>query len=136
MPDCLFCKIVDKKIPAKVIYENDSVVAFLDIMPRAVGHALVIPKMHAPTLLDLPEEKVSELFAAVKRVDAMLVKALALEGVTIGINQGEASGQEVKHLHVHLLPRWQNDGGGAIQSVVNRPGAESVDAILAKVLEK
>ena len=136
MPDCLFCKIVEKKIPAKIIYENDSVVAFLDIMPRAAGHTLVIPKMHAPTLLDLSEEKVSELFAAVKQVDAMLVKVLAPEGVTIGINQGEASGQEVKHLHVHLLPRWQHDGGGAIQSVVNHPGTESVDAVLAKILGK
>jgi histidine triad (HIT) family protein len=134
MQDCLFCKIAEKKIPAKVIYEDDHTLAFLDIMPRTTGHTLVIPKMHAPNLLELPDAEVAPLFAAVKHVAAMLAKALKPDGITMGANQGRASGQEVDHLHVHLMPRWHGDGGSSIQSVVNAKPKESVDAIAEKIL--
>jgi histidine triad (HIT) family protein len=117
--DCLFCKIVDKTIPAKIVYEDDSAIAFLDIHPRSPGHTVVIPKFHAPTLIELPDELVAKLFSAVKKVDEKIVKTIHPDGVTIGINQGAASGQEVDHLHIHLMPRAHNDGGGSIQSVVN-----------------
>jgi histidine triad (HIT) family protein len=132
--DCLFCRIVNKEIAAKIIFEDDHVVAFLDIMPRTTGHTLVIPKVHAPNILELPDGEVGPLFAAVKRAAGMLSKALAPDGITIGMNQGRASGQEVDHLHVHLMPRWHNDGGSSIQSVVHSAPKESVDAVLAKIL--
>ena len=132
--DCLFCKIVAKQIPARVIYEDDHVLAFLDIMPSAAGHTLVIPKEHAPGILDLADAEVAPLFAAVKRVDSMLAKNLMPDGITIGINQGRASGQEVDHLHVHLVPRWKNDNGRSVQSVVSQKPEESLDAIAAKIL--
>jgi histidine triad (HIT) family protein len=80
---------------------------------------MVIPKFHASTLLDLPDPDAVKLFAAVKKIDALLVQKIVPDGMTIGINQGKASGQEVDHLHVHLMPRWHGDGGGAIQSAVN-----------------
>lgn len=138
MKDCLFCKIAAKEIPAKVIYEDDHTLAFLDIMPRTTGHTMVIPKVHAANLLELSDAAaggggVAALFATVKRVDEMLVKALAPDGVTIGINQGRASGQEVDHLHVHLMPRWHGDGGGAVQSLVNAKPKDSLDAIAEKI---
>ncbi len=117
--DCLFCKIASGVIPAKIVYEDDRVMAFLDILPRAPGHTMVIPKQHAPTLLALPDDEVAPLFAAVKKVAALLAAALGPDGITIGINQGRASGQEVDHLHVHLMPRWHGDGGSSIQSVVH-----------------
>ena len=137
MTDCLFCKIVSGKIPAQVVYENDHVVAFLDIMPRTPGHTMVIPKFHAPNILELPGDgsgdEVGPLFHAVQHVAEMLSKSLQPDGITIGINQGRASGQEVDHLHVHLMPRWHGDGGGAVQSVVNNKPQESLEVIAKKI---
>jgi histidine triad (HIT) family protein len=131
--DCLFCKIAAKEISAEIIYEDDHVVAFLDVMPRTTGHTLVIPKIHAANVIELSDGEVAALFGAVKHVDEMLVAALKPDGVTLGINQGRASGQEVDHLHVHLMPRWQGDGGGAIQSVVNAKSKGSIAEIAAKI---
>lgn len=131
--DCLFCKIAAKQISAKIIYEDEHVVAFLDVMPRTTGHTMVIPKVHAPNILELPDAEVGPLFAAVKHVAEMLSRSLKPDGITIGINQGRASGQEVDHLHVHLLPRWHGDGGSSIQSVINAKPKESLDEIAAKI---
>jgi histidine triad (HIT) family protein len=121
--DCLFCKIASKAISAKIIYEDDAALAFLDVNPRSPGHTMVIPKKHAATLLELPDADGAKLFAGVKRVDALLVEKISPDGITIGINQGKASGQAIDHLHVHLIPRWQGDGGGSIHSVVNNQDA-------------
>lgn len=133
-PDCLFCNIVSKKIPAQVIYEDDHTLAFLDIMPRTIGHTLVIPKDHAPTIIELSEAEVAPLFLTVKKMSTLLKQKLGLDGMTIGINQGRVSGQEVDHLHVHLMPRSHGDGGGSLQSVVNNKPKESVEAIRAKLI--
>jgi histidine triad (HIT) family protein len=132
--DCLFCKIIAKQIPAQVVYEDGHAFAFLDIHPSAPGHTMVIPKMHVPNLLELPEDEVGPLFRAVQHVAGMLSKALAPDGITMGANQGRASGQEVDHLHVHLMPRWHGDGGHAVQSVVHNPPKETLDEILRKIL--
>lgn len=133
-PDCLFCKIVAKQVPANVVYEDESSIAFLDITPRTTGHTVVIPKEHAPSVIELSEDKMGELFLAVKRVDELLLRTLTPDGVTIGINQGSASGQEIKHLHVHLMPRWHGDEGGAIQSVVRNTPRESVEEVRKKIV--
>ena len=132
--DCLFCKIAAKEIPAQVIYEDDRTIAFLDIMPRSPGHTMVIPKFHAPNSLELPDSEVAPLFAAVKKVADMLSQKLRSDGMTVGINQGRASGQEVDHLHVHLMPRWQGDGGSAVQSVVNNKPKESLEEMRKKII--
>jgi histidine triad (HIT) family protein len=131
--DCLFCKIIAKQIPAAVIYEDDRAMAFLDIKPRSPGHTMVIPKHHAPNFLELPEAEVGPLFVAVKRVADILSLKLKCDGITVGINQGRASGQEVDHLHVHLMPRWQGDGGSPIQAVINNPSKESVEEMKKKL---
>ena len=133
-PDCLFCKIAAKTIPAKIVYEDDRVIAFLDILPRTTGHTMVIPKYHAPTLIALPDEEVAPLFHDVKKIAALLVAALGPDGITIGINQGRASGQEVDHLHVHLMPRWHGDGGGSVQSIIHAPQQGSLDEIQQKII--
>jgi histidine triad (HIT) family protein len=135
-PDCLFCKIAAKMIPAKIVYEDDRAVAFLDIMPRAPGHVMVIPKYHAASLAMLPDEEVEPLFKAVKETAKLLMEALRPDGLTFGINQGKASGQDVDHLHVHIMPRWHDDGGGSVQSVVHVTSQESLDAIQKKILSK
>jgi histidine triad (HIT) family protein len=132
--DCLFCKIAEKKIPAKIVYEDDRTLAFLDIKPSAPGHTMVIPKYHASTLAALPDKEIAPLFLAVKKVAELLVAGLHPDGITIGVNQGRASGQEIDHLHVHLVPRSHGDGGGSVQSVVHQASRESLEEIQKKIL--
>lgn len=134
MESCLFCKIINKEIPAEIIYEDVETLAFLDIHPRSSGHTVVIPKVHAENILDLPEGKVEPLFKAVKKITAMIEKGLNPHGFTIGINHGKVSGQAVEHLHIHIIPRWENDNGGSIHSVVNNPPKESLEEIKNKIL--
>jgi len=124
--DCLFCKIGQKFILAEIIYEQEHAVAFLDIHPLAVGHTVVIPKLHAETILDLPDVSINPVFQAVKRTTALLYEKLHPDGFTIGINHGRASGQAVEHLHIHIIPRFRNDGGGSIHTIVNHPSDEPV----------
>ena len=132
--NCLFCKIVEKKIPAEIIYEDENAVAFLDIEPHAPGHTLIIPKHHAELLENLPDEKVGPLFSAVKCVAKMITRCLEADGATIGINQGAAAGKVVGHFHIHILPRFQGDGGGAIQSVARNIPKESLKETRDKIL--
>ncbi len=131
--NCLFCKIIDKKIPAYMVQDGEHAAAFLDITPRTMGHTLVIPKYHAATLADLPDGEIGPFFSAVKSVATLLGDKLGADGLTIGMNQGEASGQVVGHLHVHILPRFKDDGGGAIQSVVHRTPVLSLQEVLRKI---
>lgn len=135
MKECLFCKIAAKEIPAQVVYEDNHTMAFLDVMPRSPGHTMVIPRYHAPTITALPNEEIAPLFASVKKVAELLSRKLKADGITIGINQGRASGQEVDHLHVHLMPRWHGDGGGPIQTAVSNKPRESLEEIKKKIVD-
>jgi histidine triad (HIT) family protein len=133
MDECIFCKIVRKEIPAEIVDEDDATIAFLDIRPRSPGHTMVIPKFHAPALETLPDDQIPALFLAVKRVGKKVRQALGADGITYGINQGRSSGQEVSHLHVHVMPRFIGDGGGPIQIVVNNPPKEDLPSIAARI---
>lgn len=133
MKECLFCKIARREIPAEIVLEDERSVAFLDIMPKAPGHTVVIPKFHAPTIAELPISEIGPLFVAVQKMAERLSRKLAADGLTIGINQGRASGQTVEHLHIHLLPRFVDDGGGSIHSVVHNPPRESLADIAKKL---
>ncbi len=131
--DCLFCKISHKEIPSEVVYEDDKTFAFLDIFPRAGGHTVIVPKIHAENVLDLPDELAAPLLLTVKRVTDILNKSLKPQGFTIGINHGRVSGQAVDHLHIHVIPRYDGDGGGSIHSVVNNPPKETLKEIIQKL---
>lgn len=131
--ECIFCQIRDKKILAQVVYEDGQTIAILDVQPRAPGHTIVVPKYHAPTILDLPETEVGSVFGAVRTVAGLLIRNLKAEGLTIGINHGWISGQVVDHLHIHLLPRFPGDRGGSIQSIVNNPPQEALQEIAKKI---
>lgn len=133
MENCLFCKIIKKEIPSEVVYEDDRVFAFLDIHPRSPGHTMVIPKVHAEHLLELPDEEIAPLFTAVKRVQEKIEKAIKPTGYTLGINHGKVSGQEVDHLHFHIIPRWLDDGGKSIHSVVDNPPKEELSEIAERI---
>lgn len=131
--DCIFCKIINKEIPNYTVFEDENVLAFLDIFPHAVGHTVVIPKVHAHDLTELSDELIVSLFSAVKKVQQKLQTGLNPEGFTVGWNHGEAGGQTVPHLHVHVLPRWSIDGGGSIHSVVPAVRDLDVKAVFAKL---
>lgn len=131
--NCLFCKIINREIGAMIVYEDDHAMAFLDVNPRSPGHTMVIPKTHAENIVSLPESEVEALFMAVRKVAGHLGVVLSPDGLTIGINQGGASGQAVPHLHVHIMPRYAGDGGGSIHSVVNNPPKEALEIIHKKV---
>lgn len=132
--DCLFCKIAGKTIPSEVVYEDESVLAFLDIHPLAPGHTLIVPRVHSDNLLDLPDADVAKVFLSVKKVTALLAEKLAPAGFTIGINHGRIGGQLVDHLHIHVIPRFEGDGGGSLHSVVKNPPKESLSDLRRKVV--
>lgn len=110
MSDCLFCKIVAKEIPATVVYEDDAVLVFMDIGPIIKGHALVIPKKHFDPITEIPDELLAELHVIAKKIATAQMNAFGADGVNIMQNNGKAAGQEVEHLHVHVIPRFDNDG--------------------------
>ena len=131
--DCLFCKIVAKEIPNYTVYEDQQNLAFLDIHPHAKGHTVVIPKVHAETTFDLNEELLKEFSLAVQRTMERIDHVLHPDGYNVGWNHGEAGGQAVAHLHVHIMPRWHGDGGGPIQRVVQNQPKEDIKTIAEKI---
>lgn len=134
METCLFCQIANKAHAADIVYEDDHTVGILDIFPRTTGHVMIIPKVHAETILDLPEAELEPVFLAVRKMTAILQRALAPDGFTIGINHGKVAGQAIDHLHIHIMPRWHNDGGGSLHSVVGNPPKESLKSIKERIL--
>ncbi len=133
--ECLFCKIVHREARAEVIYEDTAALAFLDIHPRASGHAMVVPKTHAGTLLEVKPKDIGPLFTAVQAVTRLLLKTLSPQGFTIGINHGKVSGQVVDHLHIHIIPRFEGDGGGSIHSVVTHPPKQDLSLVARRIRE-
>ena len=113
--DCVFCKIVSKEIPAKILYEDENTISFLDAFPVAKGHTLVIPKEHCEKIQDLPLSVNQKLFSTVHK---MIKKVDSLQGSTlVAIHNGKQSGQEIPHVHVHLIPRSANDSAGPVHSM-------------------
>lgn len=110
MGDCVFCKIAEKKIPSKLIYEDEETMAFLDINPGAPGHSLIIPKKHYDTLFEMPEDEVSTLFKTVAKIVNAINRVVKPDGVNVFQNNKAAAGQLVNHVHVHVFPRFHGDG--------------------------
>lgn len=131
--NCLFCKIIAGEISSYHVYEDDHVFAVLDVQPRSLGHTLVLPKVHAANILDLPDGEIGPLFRGVKLITEKLRAAFSPDGFTIGINHGKTAGQAVEHLHVHIIPRWVGDGGSSIHSVVTNPPQESLEQVAKKI---
>ena len=116
--DCPFCQIVNGAIPARTVHETDAVQAFLDANPLTRGHTLVVPKRHHGRVADMPSEDRDAVFETLGRLAPTVGAAVDADGVTVGMNDGDAAGQEVPHVHGHLVPRFDGDGGGAIHSIV------------------
>jgi histidine triad (HIT) family protein len=131
--DCIFCKITSGKIPTKVITETENSIAFLDAFPLAKGHTLVIPKNHHEKIQDMSSEENSDLFATVHKIISKVDK---LTGSTlIAVHNGKEAGQEVPHVHVHLVPRSADDSGGPIHCLFDSTLNVS-DSELNEIYEK
>lgn len=107
--DCIFCQIVQKKIPSMVLFENEKYLAFLDIFPINEGHTIVIPKNHYDNIEKIPDNELVELFKVVKKLAILIHEKLKIDGYNILQNNFEAAGQEIKHIHVHIIPRYETD---------------------------
>ncbi|MEF8778176.1 MAG: HIT family protein [Natronomonas sp.] len=129
----IFEQIINGELPAEVVYETDDVIAFLDANPLAPGHTLVIPKEPYARLRDTPSELSAKVFAAVRKLATAIEDALDADATTVGINDGAAAGQEIPHLHVHIVPRSEGDGGGPIHAVMR--GANTGNVSRTEVAE-
>lgn len=108
--NCIFCKIANGDIPSKAIYEDASFKVILDLGPATRGHALILPKDHAKNLFELPDDTAKQVLVLAKKLGNQMVEKLNADGLNIIQNNGEAAGQTVNHFHLHLIPRYENDG--------------------------
>ena len=113
----IFSQIVDGEIPARVVYEDETTFAFLDANPLAPGHTLVIPRDEYERLNDVPEDVATDLYSTIHRLIPAVEAAVDADATTVAFNNGEAAGQEVPHVHCHLIPRFSGDGGGPIHAI-------------------
>ncbi|MFQ5988650.1 MAG: HIT family protein [Candidatus Methylomirabilales bacterium] len=133
MSGCLFCQIAQGERHAHTIFEEEGAVAFLDIFPCTPGHTLVIPRLHYASLSEMPLEKAGRLFQAAAQVAGKVQAAMGATGFNLGVNNGKAAGQEVFHVHIHIIPRYPNDGGGSMKSVARMRGEKDLEQIATKV---
>jgi len=112
MQDCIFCKIVKGEIPCNKIFENENILAFLDIAPVNIGHSLVIPKKHFANIYETPEKTLIEMMKAVKKISHAIKNSLKADGINVTMNNDPAAGQVVFHSHIHIIPRVISDGFG------------------------
>ena len=116
-PNCIFCKIIAGEISARVIIQNEKVMALLDAFPLAAGHTLVIPKSHYAKVQQMSEQDAVAVFDMVWKLAGAVETASQVNASTIAIHNGSDAGQEVPHVHVHIVPRKSGDGAGAIHSM-------------------
>lgn len=134
MDNCIFCKISTGEIPSYKVYEDRESFAFLDIKPHAQGHTVVIPKKHAETVFDLGEKEMQALMEAVRKTMIKIDGKLHPDGFNVGWNHAPAGGQVVPHLHIHIMPRYNGDGGGSMHSIIKNPVKRDVEEV-AKMLK-
>ena len=131
--DCIFCKIISGDIPVKILKETTQSISFLDAFPLAKGHALVIPKKHHQKIQDMSSEENIDLFSLVHEI---ISKVDTITGSTlIAVHNGADAGQEIPHVHVHLVPRDKNDSAGAIHSMFE-PSLKLSDSENNEIYEK
>ena len=130
--NCIFCKIANGEIPSRTIEENDMFRVVLDVGPATKGHALILPKDHYRNLFDLPEETAAEAIKMAKKIALKMKDKLNCDGVNIVQNNEETAGQTVFHFHMHVIPRYDNDGQ-VIGWKPGQPSGEELDAIVEEL---
>jgi histidine triad (HIT) family protein len=135
-PNCVFCKIVAGKIPARVLVENEKAMAMLDAFPLAVGHTIVIPKPHYAKVQEMSEHDAMAVFEIMWKVISAVEAGSDVNATTIAIHNGPDAGQEIPHMHLHIVPRKKGDGAGAIHSMFKiRPqlGPQEMDSLRDRI---
>lgn len=132
MDNCIFCKIANGEIPAATLYEDEDFRVILDLGPASKGHALILPKVHAANIYELSDEMAAKAMVLAKRMVTVMTDALKCDGFNIVQNNGEPAGQTVFHFHMHLIPRYKNDGVG-ISWIPGELTEADKEEILAKV---
>ena len=132
--DCIFCKIANGEIPSKTLYEDPEFRVILDLGPATKGHALILPKEHAGDLYELPEESAAKAMTLAKKIGKTMVQKLHCDGLNLVQNNGEAAGQTVRHFHLHLIPRYVNDGQ-SINWKPGKPSDEELEAIRKTIVQ-
>ncbi len=107
--NCVFCKIIKGELPARVVYEDEDVMAFLDINPVSKGHTLVVPKKHYRNMVDAPDDVIAKIYTIAKKIGVAAMNALGAKGFNVISNNEKVAGQEVFHFHVHVIPRYTGD---------------------------
>lgn len=110
MKDCIFCKIASGEIPAIKIYEDNYAIAIMDLNPNTKGHALIIPKEHHPNLLEEDPKTAEKLLKIIQKIGRAQKEGLGAGGIVVSANVGEVAGQVIMHTHIHMIPRYENDG--------------------------
>jgi histidine triad (HIT) family protein len=130
---CVFCEIVRGTAPASWVYQDDTVVAFMDVQPITQGHMLVLPREHAVLMTDINEPTAMRTFKVARKLAAIARQTLGASGVNILVMDGEAAYQDVPHFHVHVIPRYPKDGFGLTfpDSYEHAPARAQLDAIAA-----
>ena len=123
--DCIFCKLANGIIPTNTVYEDDDFTVILDAGPATRGHSLIIPKEHYADIYELPEELAGKTFKLAKRLATHITEKTGAEGFNIVQNNGELAGQTVFHFHLHLIPRYPDDG----QRIGWKPGKPSEEEL-------
>ena len=134
--NCIFCKIALKKIDAKIIDENENAIAFLDAFPLTAGHTLVITKKHYTKLQDVEFDQIAHFFNLVHKILPSIEKGTGVQSTLIAIHNGKDAGQEIPHLHVHIVPRKSGDGGNAIHSMFgssHRLGEDEMNKVFKNI---
>lgn len=126
--DCIFCKIANGEIPSNTLYEDDSFRVILDLGPATKGHALVMPKEHFGNLYELPDDWCQKAFSLAKKMAGQMTEKLHCDGFNLVQNNGATAGQTVPHFHIHLIPRYENDGQ-KIGWVPGNPSGEELEEI-------
>ena len=132
--DCIFCKIANGEIPSKTLYEDPEFRVILDLGPATKGHALILPKEHAGDLYELPEESAAKAMTLAQKIGKTMVQKLHCDGLNLVQNNGEAAGQTVRHFHLHLIPRYVNDGQ-SINWKPRKPSDEELEAIRKTIVQ-
>jgi len=132
MADCVFCRIMAKQIPASVVHEDEHTLAFMDLGQVNPGHVLVAVKAHAENVYALDDAQAAAVFRSVARVARAIRSAFSPEGLSVYQANGKAAGQTVFHLHVHLVPRYENDGMNLTWPVKN-PARDKLEEYAARV---
>ena len=138
-PNCIFCKIAAGTLPAKILMQNEKAMALLDAFPLTLGHTLVISKSHFAKVQDMDRDNAISMFEIVWQIIGAVEAGSYTNASIIAIHNGREAGQEIPHVHVHIVPRKRSDGAGAIHSMFKskpKPDLKELDALATEIIRK